>query len=128
MTKVFTSGMPDSLGLTVTLLGFAVSFLVRPFGGLVLGPIGDRIGRQKVLYFTMAIMAIATALIGLPELTVLVPRTRAAELSQYLTHLSRYRGRNDMLHALDRDHPVLYPGKLLHKLLHRHTSRFLNMP
>ena len=63
-----------------------------------------------------------------PELTVLVPRTRAAELSQYLTHLSRYRGRNDMLHALDRDHPVLYPGKLLHKLLHRHTSRFLNMP
>ena len=65
MTKLFTSGMPDSLGLTVTLLGFAVSFLVRPFGGLILGPIGDRIGRQKVLYFTMAIMAIATALIGL---------------------------------------------------------------
>ncbi len=65
MTKVFTSGMPDSLGLTVTLLGFAVSFLVRPFGGLILGPIGDRIGRQKVLYFTMAIMAIPTALIGL---------------------------------------------------------------
>lgn len=65
MTKVFTSGMPDSLGLTVTLLGFAVSFLVRPFWGLILGPIGDRIGRQKVLYFTMAIMAIATALIGL---------------------------------------------------------------
>ena len=61
MTKLFTSGMPDSLGLTVTLLGFAVSFLVRPFGGLILGPIGDRIGRQKVLYFTMAIMAIATA-------------------------------------------------------------------
>lgn len=65
MTKVFTTGMPDSLGLTVTLLGFAVSFLVRPFGGMILGPIGDRIGRQKVLYFTMAIMAIATALIGL---------------------------------------------------------------
>lgn len=65
MTKVFTSGMPDSLGLTVTLLGFAVSFLVRPFGGLILGPIGDRIGRQKVLYFTMAVMALATALIGL---------------------------------------------------------------
>lgn len=65
MTKVFTEGMPKELGLTVTLLGFAVSFLVRPFGGLILGPIGDRIGRQKVLYFTMAIMAIATALIGM---------------------------------------------------------------
>ncbi|MFT3877531.1 MAG: MFS transporter [Propioniciclava sp.] len=64
MTKVFTEGMPKELGLTVTLLGFAVSFLVRPFGGLILGPIGDRIGRQKVLYFTMALMATATALIG----------------------------------------------------------------
>lgn len=65
MTRVFTEGMPKELGLTVTLLGFAVSFLVRPFGGLILGPIGDRIGRQKVLYFTMALMAIATALIGM---------------------------------------------------------------
>ncbi|PII82215.1 MFS transporter [Leucobacter sp. OLJS4] len=65
MTKVFTAGMPDSLGLTVTLLGFAVSFLVRPFGGMILGPIGDRIGRQKVLYFTMAIMAVSTAVIGM---------------------------------------------------------------
>lgn len=73
-------------------------------------------------------VVVKAAVLPPPELTVLVPRTRAAELSQYLTHLSRYRGRNDMLHALDRDHPVLYPGKLLHKLLHRHTSRFLNMP
>ncbi|MFP3588967.1 MFS transporter, partial [Paraburkholderia sp. SIMBA_055] len=31
---------------------------------IVLGPIGDRIGRQKVLFFTMAMMAAATALIG----------------------------------------------------------------
>ncbi len=49
----------------MVLLGFAISFLVRPLGGLVLGPLGDRIGRQKVLFFTMAMMALATALIGL---------------------------------------------------------------
>jgi hypothetical protein len=42
------------MGLLVTLLGFAVSFLVRPLGGMVLGPLGDKIGRQKVLFFTMA--------------------------------------------------------------------------
>jgi MHS family proline/betaine transporter-like MFS transporter len=48
----------------LTLLGFAVSFLVRPLGGLVLGPLGDKIGRQKVLFFTMAMMATATGLIG----------------------------------------------------------------
>jgi len=54
----------EQLDLILALLGFAVSFLVRPFGGLVLGPLGDRIGRQRVLFFTMAMMATATALIG----------------------------------------------------------------
>ncbi|WP_347344763.1 MFS transporter [Microbacterium sp.] len=65
MHHVFLSGFGESLGLTLALLGFAVSFLVRPLGGLILGPIGDKVGRQKVLYFTMAIMAAATALIGM---------------------------------------------------------------
>nr|WP_246475769.1 MFS transporter [Brevibacterium renqingii] len=64
MTSVFTEGMDKQMGLLVTLLGFAVSFLVRPLGGMVLGPLGDKIGRQKVLFFTMATMATATALIG----------------------------------------------------------------
>ena len=64
MTSVFTSGMDEQMGLLVTLFGFAVSFLVRPLGGMVLGPLGDKIGRQKVLFFTMATMATATALIG----------------------------------------------------------------
>ncbi|QPS35415.1 MFS transporter [Brevibacterium casei] len=65
MTTVFTEGMDKQMGLLVTLLGFAVSFLVRPLGGMVLGPLGDKIGRQKVLFFTMATMATATALIGM---------------------------------------------------------------
>ena len=65
MTTVFTEGMDKQMGLLVTLLGFAVSFPVRPLGGMVLGPLGDKIGRQKVLFFTMATMATATALIGM---------------------------------------------------------------
>ncbi|WP_295013029.1 MFS transporter [uncultured Microbacterium sp.] len=64
LSAVFTGSLPGGLGLLVTLLGFAISFLVRPIGGLVLGPLGDRIGRQKVLFLTMTMMAIATALIG----------------------------------------------------------------
>ncbi|GAA0521581.1 MFS transporter [Saccharopolyspora subtropica] len=68
LTKVFTEGMDPQLGLLVTLLGFAVSFLVRPLGGMILGPIGDKIGRRKVMFFTIALMAAATTLIGLlPE-------------------------------------------------------------
>ena len=65
MTSVFTEGMDQRTGLLVTLLGFAVSFIVRPLGGMILGPLGDRIGRRKVLFFTMALMATATTLIGL---------------------------------------------------------------
>lgn len=48
-----------------TLFGFAVSFLVRPLGGAILGPLGDRIGRQKVLVFTIMMISVATAAIGL---------------------------------------------------------------
>ncbi|MFF1765362.1 glycine betaine/L-proline transporter ProP [Streptomyces sp. NPDC058249] len=44
---------------------FAVSFLVRPVGGMVFGPMGDRIGRKKVLALTMIMMAVGTFAIGL---------------------------------------------------------------
>lgn len=64
MTAVFTSGLDQSMGLVVTLLGFAVSFVVRPLGGMILGPLGDKIGRRKMLFFTIALMAAATTLIG----------------------------------------------------------------
>lgn len=47
------------------LFGFAVSFLIRPIGGAVLGPLGDRIGRQKVLVFTILLISVSTACIGL---------------------------------------------------------------
>jgi MHS family proline/betaine transporter-like MFS transporter len=65
MTTVFTKGMPQSVGVLVMLLGFAVSFIARPLGGFILGPLGDRIGRQKVLFLTMSVMAVSTALIGI---------------------------------------------------------------
>ena len=43
---------------------FALSFLLRPLGGIVLGPLGDRLGRQRVLVFSIMLMAGATTLIG----------------------------------------------------------------
>jgi hypothetical protein len=65
MTSVFTEGMDERMGLLVTLLGFAVSFVVRPLGGMILGPLGDRVGRRRVLFFTMALMAAGTTIIGM---------------------------------------------------------------
>lgn len=47
------------------LAAFAVSFIARPFGGLVWGPLGDRIGRRSVLSLTIILMSAATFCIGL---------------------------------------------------------------
>src|SRR3546814_3401206 len=44
---------------------FAISFLVRPLGGLFWGPLGDRIGRKSVLALTILMMAGATFGVGL---------------------------------------------------------------
>ncbi|HKH17945.1 MAG TPA: MFS transporter [Solirubrobacteraceae bacterium] len=44
---------------------FAISFLVRPFGGLFWGPMGDRLGRKAVLATTILMMAGATFCVGL---------------------------------------------------------------
>lgn len=44
---------------------FAVGFFARPIGGLVLGRVGDRIGRRSLLTVSIAVMGAATLLIGL---------------------------------------------------------------
>ena len=44
---------------------FAISFLVRPLGGLFWGPLGDRLGRKTVLAFTILLMSFATFCVGL---------------------------------------------------------------
>ncbi|MEJ5979549.1 MFS transporter [Novosphingobium sp. PS1R-30] len=44
---------------------FAISFLIRPLGGLFWGPLGDRYGRKTVLSLTIVIMSAATLAIGL---------------------------------------------------------------
>ena len=61
LTQAF---FPGDLGTVGTMLGFAVSFALRPLGGMVWGPIGDRIGRKAVLAMTILLISIATALIG----------------------------------------------------------------
>lgn len=44
---------------------FAISFLVRPLGGLFYGPLGDRLGRKTVLAITILMMSGATVCVGL---------------------------------------------------------------
>ncbi|PYE19890.1 MHS family proline/betaine transporter-like MFS transporter [Williamsia limnetica] len=61
LTQAF---FPGDLGTIGTMLGFAISFVLRPLGGMVWGPIGDRIGRKAVLAMTILLISGATALIG----------------------------------------------------------------
>ncbi|BCU80829.1 MFS transporter [Polycladomyces abyssicola] len=59
---------PESDPLTGTLQAFAtftLGFVARPFGGIIFGHYGDKIGRKSMLIVTLMIMGIATALIGL---------------------------------------------------------------
>jgi len=44
---------------------FALSFLVRPLGGLFWGPLGDKLGRKSVLAITILLMSAATFCVGL---------------------------------------------------------------
>ena len=44
---------------------FAISFLVRPLGGLFWGPLGDRLGRKRILALTILLMSGATLCVGL---------------------------------------------------------------
>ncbi len=55
----------DTFALIAYLATFAVGFLVRPFGALFFGHIGDLVGRRIAFIFTLSIMGGSTALIGL---------------------------------------------------------------
>ncbi|TFD54458.1 MFS transporter [Cryobacterium frigoriphilum] len=58
---------PDTNPLAGTLLAlatFGVGYLARPIGALVLGHLGDTVGRKKVLVFTVLLMGISTVLVG----------------------------------------------------------------
>ena len=70
--KLFMPDTVDPAIQTLFSLGvFAVTFVARPLGGVILGQLGDRVGRQKVLVFTLLMMALATFGIGiLPDYSV----------------------------------------------------------
>ncbi len=55
----------ETAALLKTFAIFAAAFFMRPLGGFVFGPLGDRIGRQRVLAVVILLMSGATVAIGL---------------------------------------------------------------
>ena len=62
--KFFPSG-DETAALLNTFAIFAAAFFMRPLGGFFFGPLGDRIGRQKVLALVILLMSCSTFAIGL---------------------------------------------------------------
>jgi len=62
---LFFPSSAAGVSLLSSLAVFAVGFLSRPLGALVLGPLGDRLGRRAVLIVTVFGMGICTTIIGL---------------------------------------------------------------
>jgi MFS family permease len=61
----FFSAYPEATRNIFALLAFAAGFLVRPFGALVFGRIGDLVGRKYTFLVTILIMGLSTFLVGL---------------------------------------------------------------
>ncbi|KUH66309.1 MFS transporter [Mycolicibacterium novocastrense] len=54
----------ETAALLNTFAIFAAAFFMRPLGGFVFGPLGDKLGRQRVLALVILLMSGATVLIG----------------------------------------------------------------
>lgn len=62
---VFFPALGESAATVASFATFAVAFIARPFGAVLFGHFGDRLGRKKTLISTLLLMGTATVLIGL---------------------------------------------------------------
>jgi MFS family permease len=65
IAKQFFSGLDPSAAFIFALLAFAAGFIVRPFGALVFGRLGDMIGRKYTFLVTIMLMGMATFIVGI---------------------------------------------------------------
>jgi MFS family permease len=61
----FFNSYPETTRNIFVLLAFAAGFLVRPFGALVFGRLGDLVGRKYTFLITILIMGLSTFIVGL---------------------------------------------------------------
>jgi len=65
IAKQFFAGLDPTSAFIFALLAFAAGFIVRPFGALVFGRLGDMIGRKYTFLVTILIMGFSTFIVGL---------------------------------------------------------------
>ncbi|WP_367039064.1 MFS transporter [Streptomyces sp. Je 1-332] len=62
--KVFFDPDDPATATLISLATFGVAYAARPLGALVLGHFGDRLGRRKIMVWTLILMGLSTFLIG----------------------------------------------------------------
>jgi MFS family permease len=65
IAKQFFSGLDPSAAFIFALLAFAAGFIVRPFGALIFGRLGDLIGRKYTFLITIVLMGSSTFIVGM---------------------------------------------------------------
>ncbi|MFC7287153.1 MFS transporter [Herminiimonas glaciei] len=65
IAKQFFAGTDPNTAFIFALLAFAAGFIVRPFGAIVFGRLGDMIGRKYTFLVTIVIMGTSTFIVGL---------------------------------------------------------------
>src|SRR3990170_5417682 len=63
--RLFFPDYDPVVGTMLAFATYALGFVARPVGGIVFGHFGDRIGRKKLLMWSLILMGVATVLIGL---------------------------------------------------------------
>ncbi|KQW42345.1 MULTISPECIES: MFS transporter [unclassified Roseateles] len=64
IAKQFFAGLEPGAAFIASLMAFAAGFIVRPFGALVFGRLGDMIGRKYTFLVTILIMGLSTFIVG----------------------------------------------------------------
>ena len=63
--KIFFPSFDPAVGAVAAFATFGVAYITRPLGAIMLGHIGDKYGRKKVLTFTLLLMGVTTFAVGL---------------------------------------------------------------
>jgi MFS family permease len=63
--KVFFPNLSPTMAAVASLGSFATAFIARPFGALVFGHFGDKLGRKRTLMATLLLMGFSTVAVGL---------------------------------------------------------------
>ncbi|HGV3503393.1 TPA: MFS transporter [Providencia stuartii] len=65
INKLYFPNLSPTIATLAAFLTFAVGFISRPLGGVIIAHIGDRYGRKPALIFAIVLMGIATLALGL---------------------------------------------------------------